>query len=254
MIRRLALALALLAPSIAEAQQPEGRREVVTSAPRLGSLVANAPIPPDLHIENQGSDVDGAGLCVISSILANGRYQGVPGLEAAKDSALWRAAMAAPGGYYPEKLERLLKEVLPDEKWFSWEGEGTDLVKKYSAEGYPVGITMNTGELYGGQPIHHMVSNVHADDRVACYVDNNDPGNFHWITDAEASRRFPDGGKGWGFVWLRRPPTPGEALFFLAAACFAGAGIAWVWDPFGTIHGATSPEEASCTPSYWPPA
>lgn len=220
-------ALAILATAgPARAQQlPTGRAEVVTTEPRLGPVVANAPIPSEMHRKNEGSTVDKAGLCVISSIEANARYQGVPGFQAGEDSELWRRAKAAPGGYYPEKLERLLKEVLPGEKWFSWEGEGTDLVRAYSAKGYPVGTTTNSGELYGDESIHHMVSTVHADDSLACLVDNNDPGKFRWVTAAEFARRFPDGGKGWGFVWLRLPPGLDDSLYYAAALLLASAAL-----------------------------
>ncbi|OJW20464.1 MAG: hypothetical protein BGO49_04445 [Planctomycetales bacterium 71-10] len=220
-------ALAILATAgPARAQQlPTGRAEVVTTEPRLGSVVANAPIPAEMHIRNEGSDVDGAGLCVISSILANGMYQGVPGLESGKGSELWKRAKAEPGGYYPEKLEKLLKEVLPDEKWFSWEGEGTDLVRAYNAKGYPVGSTTNTGELYEGKPVHHMISDAHLDEAVACIIDNNDPGKYRWVTAAEFARRFPDGGKGWGFVWLRLPPGLDDSLYYAAALLLASAAL-----------------------------
>lgn len=179
------------------------RGEVVTEVPEYRGVRANAPIPAELHVQNEGGS-DGAGLCVIASILANGRFQGVPGLDAGKASKLWQAAKAAPGGYYPEKLEELIKRVLPGERWFSWEGDGTDLVEEYSRQGYPVGGTMNTGAFYSYQPIHHMISVIHMDDEWACVVDNNNPGKYHWMPRAEYDRRFVDGPKGWGFVWLRR--------------------------------------------------
>jgi hypothetical protein len=168
-----------------------------------------------MHIRNEGGR-DGAGLCVICSILLNGRYQGVPGLDAGKLSDLWLAAKADDGGYYPGKLEALLKRLYPDEKWISWEGESTELLEHYSSQGYPLGQTINTAELYQGQPIHHMVSNGHVDAKLAMYVDNNDPEKYHWITREELDRRFPDGAKGWCFVWLRKPNS--DELLFASAA------------------------------------
>ena len=107
----------------------------------------------------------------------------------------------------------------------SWEGEGTDLVQAYSARGYPVGVTTNTGELYGGRSIHHMVSAAHLDDELACIVDNNDPKAFRWVTAAEFARRFPDGGKGWGFVWLRRKAYTEELLFYTSALLLVSSAL-----------------------------
>lgn len=216
----LLAALCLHAPT--QAQSPDGRGEVVTLEPEYQGVRANAPIPPGQHVRNEGGS-DGAGLCVIASILANGEYQRVPGLESGKGSLLWRTAKGRPGGYYPEKLEALIKETLPGEKWFSWEGEGTDLVEEYSRRGYPVAATTNTGALYGYQSIHHMISNAHLDAEWACVVDNNDPGRYHWMPRAEFDRRFRDGPKGWGFVWLRKPDATTLAVLCAAALLAASA-------------------------------
>lgn len=226
MPRITVLLLLIASTQTAMGHQPDGRGEVVTDVPEWNGVHANAPIPPDLHIKNEGGS-DGAGLCVISSILANGRYQHVPGLEGGKQSDLWLTAKSRPGGYYPGKLEELLKEVMPGEKWFSWEGDGTDLVAKYSADGYPVATTTNTGALYGYQSIHHMISNAHLDAEWACIVDNNDPGKYHWMPRAEFDRRFVDGQQGWGFVWLRKPHVFAVALILSAFLLAASAGLVY---------------------------
>lgn len=220
----LLAALFLHAPTWA--QSPDSHGEVVTLEPEYNGVKANAPIPPEMHVKNEGGS-DGAGLCVISSILVNGMEQNVPGLESGKGSLLWRTAKSRPGGYYPGKLETLLKEVMPGEKWFSWEGEGTDLVEEYSRQGYPVATTTNTGALYGYQSIHHMISNAHLDANWACIVDNNDPGKYHWMPRAEFDRRFVDGAQGWGFVWLRKPHV--VAFTLLSAALLLGAAAALVF-------------------------
>ena len=222
MFRRLAFLYIFLAATTAWAQSPDKHGEVALDQPRYQGTTANAPIPPELHIRNEGGS-DGAGLCVISSILANGMYQGVPGLEGGKRSTLWRDAKSRPGGYYPGKLEDLLKRTMPGEKWFSWEGDGTDLVAAYSAKGFPIGATMNTGALYGYQPIHHMISVIHLDDSWACVVDNNDPGKYHWMPRREYDRRFVDGKQGWGFVWLRDPVAAGGDLLILASVLMVAA-------------------------------
>lgn len=221
-LARFPCLIVLILALVSHARAQDKRGEITLNEPTYQGVTANAPIPPENHILNEGGS-DGAGLCVISSILANGRYQEVPELEAGKASDLWRAAKAQPGGYYPGKLEKLLNRVLPEEKWFSWEGDGTDLLKRYSAEGYPIGATMSTGALYGYQPIHHMISLIHIDNEWACVVDNNDPGKYHWMPAKEFARRFPDAGKGWGFVWLRKPP--GLEILLKAAALLMASGV-----------------------------
>lgn len=195
----LALALGMLSPTAAQ----DHRGESTTTSATYQGVTARAPIPTDLHIRNEGGS-DGAGLCVISSIIANGRYQGVPGLEGGKDSQIWRAAKAAPGGYSPTKLEALVERVMPGETWATMTGTDPSILSKLSAAGYPIGATMNTGAQYGYQPIHHMVSLIHHEpDGYACVVDNNDPGKYHWMPTQEFNRRWVDGSAGWAWIWTR---------------------------------------------------
>lgn len=239
-MKRTFFALLLLAPALAQAQTPDHRGEVVLDQPVYRGERASAPIPPSMHVRNEGGS-DGAGLCVISSILANGMYQGVPGLnvrgpkgrpteehpegtpgQPGKGSALWRAAKSAPGGYSPDKLDRLLRRVMPDEKYAQLVGSGSaedrDQLERISRAGYPVGVTMNTANLYGYQPIHHMVSLAHyRKDGYACVIDNNRPGFYSWMPAREFDRRWPDMGVAWAWFWTRLP---------VAAAARAGYGIA----------------------------
>lgn len=197
----IAAVLIACSPSLAQS----GRWEVVTDKPEYRGVEADVPVPAEHHIRNEGSAVDGYGLCVGSSLLINGAYQGVPGMELGKQSEWWRYLKSRPGGSYPGKLEADLKKLYPDEKWISWEGRVTDLISEYTKAGYPVAATMNTGVQYGWQGIHHFVSVVHLDDEVACVVDNNDPGKYHWMSADDYKRRFVDGQTGWLFIWLRNP-------------------------------------------------
>jgi hypothetical protein len=210
MIRRFIICASVIAlvatAAVAYGQTtPDRRGEVAVAKPEYKGIHANAPIPTELHIRNEGGS-DGAGLCVISSILANGRYQRVPGLEGGKESVLWKTAKSRPGGYSPDKLARLLQEVMPDEKWASYVGRDTSMMEKFSSQGYPISMTKNTGHQYGYMPIHHMVSLIHYSkaDGYGCVVDNNDPGVFHWMPIAEIDRRAFDGGVIWLQVWLRK--------------------------------------------------
>lgn len=221
LLRPLALFAALAAPAWADA--PVGSRwEVVTDTLEYNGVKASVQIPAELHIRNEGSAVDGAGLCVGSSLLINGAYQGVPGMDQGKDSEWWRYLKSRPGGSYPGKLEADLKKLYPNEKWISWEGNVTDLIAEYTRKGYPVAATMNTGLLYYWSPIHHMVSVVHLDDKYACVVDNNNPGKGHWMAREDYDRRFVDGRVGWLFIWLRDPGAASTAtttVLIVAVAC-----------------------------------
>ncbi len=193
----------LLAMLPCHAFTPDDFGEEVMPTPTYMGRDANAPIPPKYHLRNEGGS-DDAGLCVIASIIVNGQWQGIPALKGGKNSELWRAAKRMPGGYGPEKLEDLLHKVMPNEEWISWESAHTDLIKRYSDQGYPVAATMNTGALYGYLPIHHMISLIHLDKDLACVVDSNDPGKYHWMPATEYEARFVDGQTGWGFIWVRK--------------------------------------------------
>ena len=197
-------------------------RENPAEAPEFRGVRAAAPIPAEMHLRNTVG-TDAAGLCVPSSVTINGRFQEVPGIE-----KLLPLARQRPGGYGPEKLAGLINETIPDEKFASYVGTDRGVLDKLSAEGYPIGATMNTGSLYGWQPIHHMISLVHHDSArdVACVVDNNQPGVFNWMRASEFSRRWVDGGTGWAFVWLRKRAIlslehKGAAAVLAAALIFA---------------------------------
>ena len=215
----IVFALLLLLFGASKNARGDEARERRTDAPRLGPTTANAPIPPALHLKNTGGS-DGAGLCVPSSLTINGRYQGVPGIE-----DILPLARTRPGGYGPDKLAGLLRETVPGEKYASYVGTDTAVLAKLSAQGLPVGATMNTGQLYGYRPIHHMVSLAHYDERadLACVVDNNEPGTFVWMKAREFARRWIDGGTGWAFVWLRRRLL--ASLEHRAAALMAAASV-----------------------------
>lgn len=225
---------AILLGSLCFGQEPDRRGEVALPTPEYRGVRASAPIPPEYHLKNEGGS-DGSGLCVIASAVINGSYQGVPGLAGGKDSALWKTAKSRPGGYYPEKLEKLIREVMPDEKWTSYSGQDATVLDTLSRKGLPIGATMNTGALYQYQPIHHMISLVHyRTGETACVVDNNDPGLYHWMPAQEFANRWIDGGEGWAFAWSRLPAAAraaislvilASALLLLASAALAFAGL-----------------------------
>jgi hypothetical protein len=231
----------LLCPTIVSGQTPDRRGEVAIPEPVYRGVRASAPIPVELHVRNEGGS-NGAGLCVISSVLSAGMAQGVPGLEVAgydeaskgqkpgKGSLLWRTAKSRKGGYSPQKLADLLNEVMPGEKWVSYVGTDPTEIEKLTKAGYRVCATMNTGQQYGYKHIAHMVNDIHYETNGwSCVVDNNDPGMFHWMPAAERDRRLKDGGTLWAFAWLRKTSEvvrrPLTLILIASALFFAGGAI-----------------------------
>jgi hypothetical protein len=233
-------AVLVLWTSVASAQTPDGRGEIHLDEPVYQGERASAPAPPGLHVRNEGGS-DTKGLCVVASILANGMYQGVPGLNEpgrgtsnvkglyevipnapGKGSTLWRTAKSRPGGYYPEKLQALVKEVMPNEGWATYYGADERKLDALSRQGVPIGATMGTGANYRYMPISHMVSLLHyRTGGNACVLDNNFPGEFTWMPASEFARRWKRGGEGWAWVWTRRPllaPGSSGSLLVLLAA------------------------------------
>lgn len=212
------VAAALSQATAVRAQTPDRRGEVVTRVPEYRGERASAPIPPGQHVRNEGGS-DGAGLCVISSMLANGQYQEVPGLEGAKQSQFWQTAKSRPGGYGPDKLIGLIRETLPGEKYASLLNASPEDLDRLSRAGYPIGGVMAWGQGYPGR-ISHMISLAHyRKDGNACIVDNNFPGEYHWMPAAEYDARFRANGS-WAFIWTRLP-TP--AVITLTAAGIGAA-------------------------------
>lgn len=214
------MALGVWSPG-AEAQDPSryGERWSTDGRdPETGRQVA-IRVPPEIRQKNTGGS-DGAGLCVIASVTTAGRYQGVPGID-----RLWEAAKQRPGGYYPEKLEALVGEILPGEKFGSYVGKDTKVVENLVRSGYVVGTTTNTGAIYGGQPIHHMVDTVHLDESAAAIIDNNKPEVEIWTDRSTYDERFVDGEEGWAFVWSRSPPSLGGGSIGQAVLVMLAAGL-----------------------------
>ena len=171
-------------------------------------LCCDLPAPERIH--NVGSQVDGAGMCVMSSVEMGARYANLEELRGLRD---WCAKQ--PGGAYPAKVDRQLAEFcrargVPVPEYAQDEGLGLDTVRAVLQTGRIACVTYDgrDGVRYRGR-IAHMVCVVHCDEKYVCVLDNNAVGDhdFLWMTPAEFESRFRGGG-GWAFFWTAPPPPP----------------------------------------------
>src|ERR1043165_1669555 len=80
-------------------------------------------LPDEQQIRNIGSRVDGAGMCVMSSIEMAARHQGLEQLRGLRD---WAAKF--PGGAYPQKVDQQLNRFfkqkgIPAVPYLQYEGK-----------------------------------------------------------------------------------------------------------------------------------
>lgn len=167
--------------------------------------------PLSEHITNIGSKVDGAGMCVMSSIEMAARWSNMEKLRGLRD---WCAQ--EPGGGYPEKVDRQLdkyaKKVLNSEKpdYIQYEGKDSQILRTALETGRFPAVTYSGRDRvrYSGS-IAHMVCLAHLDDKWAAIWDNNGkPGELIWMTPQEFMTRWTDGSSGWAFIWISPPPPP----------------------------------------------
>jgi len=161
------------------------------------------------HIENIGSHVDGAGMCVMSSIEMAARWQNLEQLRGLRD---WCAKQ--PGGGYPSKVDKQLKEYFgkigTSKEYIQYEGSDLSILKLALSTGRFPAVT------YGGRDkvrysstIAHMVALCHLDANWAGIWDNNGkPGEIIWMSPDEFKSRWLYEGSGWAFIWLAPPPPP----------------------------------------------
>lgn len=179
------------------------------------------PVPAAWHLRNNAG-TDGAGNCVFTSIDHAARMQGVAALVGFRD---WMARH--PGGGYPQKVDRMIEMICRERgvekpKYLHVEGLDMGMLRLACATRRVPGVTYGvspTGR-YGGQPIAHMVSLVHADDKHFAVLDNNHPGStqYEWLTPEEfrhswTLRSAPPGHprpspQGWAVILLSPGPCP----------------------------------------------
>src|ERR1041385_8595259 len=104
MKRLAAILFALLFP-IAIAAQLAGQTSKV-AGPVFEGQELTCDLPPQEQFRNIGSKVDGAGMCVNSSIEMAARAQGLEQMRGYRD---WTAQIAG-GGSYPDKVDKQLAQ------------------------------------------------------------------------------------------------------------------------------------------------
>lgn len=204
----------LLASALVLAE-PVGKAVVGGSVHPDGTAVA-CDLPDRFHQKNTGGS-DGAGLCVYASARHTGRWQNDAAFEGLFD---WMRSK--PGGSYPEKFDKTLKQFcqekgLPVPRYIQVEGGDLEILKLACKTGRMPGVTYcvsPTGR-YGGQRIAHMTSLAGAGegkgpDGKGWYVilDNNYPQSYEWMSESEFRKAYTGMGGGWAIVLLLPSPPP----------------------------------------------
>ena len=177
---------------------------------RLGSAEAVIDLPIAKHVKNTAG-TDGAGLCVWASLQMHANW-----VEADKLKDIMIQMQKEPGGGWPERVTRKMKEVAPDIPYVQYEGSDPSVLDLAMKTGRPACVTYGYGERYNNQTIAHMVLLAHLDPEgarngkpLAAIIDNNFPGTWEWMTREEFLKRWKHpNGEGWAVVILLSPPPP----------------------------------------------
>jgi hypothetical protein len=176
----------------------------------------SAAFPVSQYMTNIGSHVDGAGMCVSTSIEMLARYLGLDDLRGFRD---WCARY--PGGASADKIARQLPAFCKSKgircpAFLQYEGDAPEkLLSQLDAARVPFAHTYGYSPRYGHR-ISHMVFSAKFGDKYAVVIDNNEIGGvsaakgtiYEWMSPAEHIRRMKYGGGGaWVFAFIA-PPIP----------------------------------------------
>lgn len=244
-MKRLSIALLLMfATTVAQAQT-----EVRTAVPEYDGTKANAPVPASMHTWNHNPRLPMWGGCVPSSVRTAALYHGVP---AENVDEFWHLAQqrVGIGGTNPQLLAEMLRMTMPEEKYYEYIGVDADRVlNAISAKGALACSTMNTGDQYRGKRIHHWVNVAHYETgKRACFVDNNDPGFFHWLDASVFSRRTLDP-QAWIFAFTRKARAAVDRTVRAAvpvAAVMVGCGVLALGIGADLPKRLAAPEDVPC--------
>lgn len=212
MKRLCAVLFVLTLGTLASGQGWFGAKVAGTVAPD-GKTEVQLDLPASLHKHNISSAR--LGCCVFRSGDHAAHWSNEPALM---DWPEWMVKKGIPGGGYPEKVTKLVKQIakdrgMPEPVILQVEGKDIEIIKLAARNGLMPCVTYGqspTGR-YGGQLIDHMVNLVHADDQWFCVLDNNyvdGPQHLEWMTPAEFQRAYTIRGGGWSYFILKPPPPP----------------------------------------------
>ena len=177
-----------------------------------GNETITCDLPGSQHIQNIGSKINGAGMCVFSSIEMAALYSG---LEQMRGWRNW-CATSMPGGGWPERVDDYLakwwkaKNLVPI-PYIQYEGKNPETVLDLCDKtGRMAGITYGYSPRYGTS-IQHMSNAVMFKSDYGVVLDNNFTGEdrYEWVARKELIRRtiYPNK-SAWVFVWLHQGPPP----------------------------------------------
>lgn len=194
----------------------ESRSAFLVGKPVLGGQVGpngqevHVDLPLSQRIRNIGSHVDGAGMCVSTSMTHAARW------HAMRDWYNWRDWCAKfPGGGYPSKMDKQIKQFSDEKKipappYLQYEGKDPSILEEAFKAGLLPSVTYSgrDGVRYSGS-IAHMVNLVYLDDKSAAIMDNNGkPEDLIWMSRDEFIDRWTNGRSGWAHFWLLPGPPP----------------------------------------------
>ncbi len=167
-------------------------------------------LPLAQRMRNIGSKVDGAGMCVSTSMTHAVRWHN---LREWRDFRDWCAQY--PGGGYPSKMDAQIKQfaqarATPIPPYLQYQGKDLGVLRQMLKAGLLPSITYSgrDGVRYSGS-ISHMVNLVYLDETSAAILDNNGkPEDLIWMSVDEFAVRFAGGRSGWAHVWIVPGPPP----------------------------------------------
>lgn len=210
-------ALLLIPFASMDAQGPSQSSKV--AGPAYDGCEVTCDLPAHQQFKNIGSKLDGAGMCVFSSIEMAALYQGLEQMRGYRD---WWASVSRGGGW-PQQVDKSLnawwkhKNIKPI-PYLQYEGKDPEaMLRLIDKTGRMAAITYGWSPRYG-QQIAHMV-NCTGFNKYGIVLDNNfvskqsgngwDENIYEWMSPQELVRRAKlTGGSAWIFVWLTPPPPP----------------------------------------------
>jgi hypothetical protein len=181
---------------------------IEAGGPSTSKAVVTIHMPPEMHLRNKPGS-DGSGLCVFTSLEMSAWWQNCESLKGFRD---WMTKI--PGGGWPEKVDQLLPKYAKSNggkvpNYIQHTGGDPEFLRAALRGGrYPaVTYAGNDGVFYKRQ-IAHMVNLAHFDNGFAAIQDNNNPGQWLWMTEKEFVERWKANRGGWAVVLCNPPPPP----------------------------------------------